>query len=170
MGSESEPVPLKSVCLDLEGWILTLEGIDGRAIRFSPVEAWHQLLSQAQAPLPAARAIEPEQSTEAKEAPGTTTISGKLKTQPKEGSPDGRGKPTATARLAYHQEGNPEAQFYYATFHGGTRPIALSLPTDSAITVMGYHRPAREADRLDSFSVVMRILKYPGQPPKGNEA
>src|SRR5712692_6395616 len=165
MGQEAEPVPLKSVHLDLEQWILTLEGSDGRTIRFSPLEAWNQLLTKAQTPLPA-QEIEPVQPPESKEN-STITVSGKLKTQPRFGSPDSRGRPTATARLAYHQEGNQEAQSYFATFHGGTREIALKLPVDSQITVLGYARPTREADRLDAFSV-MRILKYPGQQPKGN--
>ena len=57
MGQEAEPVPLKSVHLDLEDWTLTLEGTDGRAIRFSPLEALHQLLAKAQTP-PPARGIE----------------------------------------------------------------------------------------------------------------
>src|SRR5438270_514408 len=108
MGQEGEPVPLKSVHLNLEQWILTLEGSDGRAIRFSPVEAWHLLLFQAQTP-PPARENEPEQTPDSTEKPGTIVISGKLKTQPRFGSPDSRGRPTATARLAYHQEGNSEA-------------------------------------------------------------
>src|SRR5215210_3975517 len=104
MKQESEPVPLKSVHLDLVDWVLTLEGADGRAIRFSPIEALHQLLSKAQLPPPAS-ASEAEQPAESKENP-TSTISGKLKTQPKEGLADSRGRPTATARLAYHQEGH----------------------------------------------------------------
>src|SRR5438105_3707986 len=118
MGQEAEPVPLKSIHVDVAEWNITLEGTDGRAIRFSPLEAWHQLLSQAQTPLPA-REIKPEKPQESKENPGTVTISGKLKTQPKEGSPDNRGRPTATARLAYHQEGQNEAQFCFCSFHGG---------------------------------------------------
>src|SRR5438067_52586 len=117
MGSEQQPVPLKSIHLDLEEWTFTLEGTDGRAIRFSPQEALQRFLSKAHSPLPA-REIEPGQSPESKETQGTITISGKLKTQPKEGSPDKRGRPTATARLAYHQEGKNEAQLCYCSFHG----------------------------------------------------
>src|SRR4051794_15736816 len=167
MGQENEPVPLKSVHLDLEQWMLTLEGTDGRAIRFSPLEAWHQFLTQAQTPLPAPEA-EPEPPAESQENP-TTTVSGRLKTKPGIGSPDSRGRPTATARLAYHQEGNPDAQFYYCTSHGGTRDIALKLDANAPIAVLGYARPSTLPGRLDAFSV-MRIIKYPGQPPKGNEA
>src|SRR6185436_11349562 len=98
MGQEAEPIPLKSVHLDLEAWTLTVEGTDGRAIRFSPLEALHQLLAKAQTP-PPARATESPPLPEAKENPGTIAVSGKLKTQPKEGAPDARGRPTATARL-----------------------------------------------------------------------
>src|SRR3954452_21521976 len=98
MGSESEPVPLRSIHVDLEQWILTLEGTDGRAIRFSPLEVWLQFLAQAQTSLPAPEA-EPEPPSESQENP-TTTVSGKLKTKPAIASPDSRGRPTATARLA----------------------------------------------------------------------
>src|SRR5688500_18769653 len=103
MGSEHQPVLLKSIHLDLEDWVFTLEGTDGRAIRFSPLEALQQLLTKAHSPLPAP-AQAAENPKESKETPGTTTVSGKLKTQPKDGSPDSKGRPTATARLAYHQD------------------------------------------------------------------
>jgi hypothetical protein len=168
MAQESEPVPLKSINIDVVEGTIILEGTDGRAIRFTPMEALQQLLNKANTPLPAP-SQEPETTAESKETTGTITVSGKLKTQPKEGSPDRRGRPTATARLAYHQEGHKDAQFYFCTFHGGTRDIALTLPVESPISVLGYARPAKEEGRLDEFSV-MRILKYPGQQPKRNEA
>src|SRR5688572_3136918 len=109
MGSESAPVPLRSIHLDLEEWIFTLEGTDGRAIRFSPVQALQQLLTKAHSPLPPPAQAAERPNEGAKEAPGTVTVSRNLKTQPREGTPDRQGKPTATARLAYHQEGAKEA-------------------------------------------------------------
>ena len=179
MGQESEPTPAKSIHIDLENWHITLTDIDGRAIRFSPLEAWYHCLAKAQTSLPLEALtlapvqepeLEPESPPAAETQPmgnPTTTISGKLKTQPKEGNPDRRGRPTAVARLAYHQDGQNEAQFYFCTFHGGTRPIALSLPIEAPITILGYPHPApvEDEDRLDTFSV-MRILKYPGQSAK----
>lgn len=93
----------------------------------------------------------------------TVTLSGKLKSKPRQGRADGQGNPTAWARFAAHEPGTEEAHFYLATFHRHTAEIALKLLPDAALTVQGYPHPSQHKDRLDTFSVV-NIVRYPGKP------
>lgn len=92
----------------------------------------------------------------------TITVTGRLKTKPREGNPDARGNRTVFARLAVHQEGEQEAHMYLATFHRHTARIALSLSQEAQITVQGYPHSRAAERRLDTLSVV-NILNYPGR-------
>jgi hypothetical protein len=58
---------------------------------------------------------------------------------------------------------------YFATFHGGSREIALRLPEQAPISVLGYPHPAKDPDSLDTFSV-MRITTYPCKPAPPKDA
>jgi hypothetical protein len=98
----------------------------------------------------------------------TVTLSGKLKSKPRQGRADGRGNPTAWARFAGHEEGRKEAHFYLATFHRHTADIALSLPVDAALTVQGYVHPSPQPGRLDTLSVV-NIVRYPGKTSRNSQ-
>ena len=104
---------------------------------------------------------------EAREHQPTTVLSGRLLTQPREGKSDSRGKPTAWARFAAHEEGRDEAHLYSATFHRHTAAIALGLANGSPLTVEGYpHLHADPADkRLDTLSVI-NLVAYPEKPEK----
>src|SRR5215208_1079319 len=121
MGQEQQPSPLRHIHVDLESWSVILEGADGRAISFNP----RDLLAQLATSLPSSESPTLEAPvTETQERQQQVYLTGKLKTKPKEGNPDSRGRPTATARLAVHEEGIPYAKMYFATFHGGSREIA----------------------------------------------
>src|SRR5205809_507993 len=103
-------------------------------------------------------------SKEKKEAP--LTLTGRLKTQPRDGRPDAKGNPTAWARLAVHEEGRDDAHLYSATFHRHTARIALSLTKDAQVTVQGYAHTSDDPRRMDTLSVV-NLVAYPGKPDKG---
>jgi hypothetical protein len=181
MSRENEPTPrfLKSLHVDLDAKQLTLEATDQSATRLtlapegilyeylpsSPVlpAAGHEPLLAAASPEVAAP-LAPE-----KERP--ITVSGKLKSAPREGRPDSADHPTAWARFAAHEEaadGQSRAHLYLATFHGETRSIALRLGADTPLEVRGFPRPTREAGKLDGLSVV-DILRI-GQQPLKREA
>jgi hypothetical protein len=107
----------------------------------------------------------PEASTEDKDKPKPTTLQGKLKSKPREGRPDSRGKPTAWARFAAHDESDDAAHMYSATFHRHTADIALSLEKDVPLTVQGYPHETDNPDskRMGTLSVI-NVLDYPGKP------
>ncbi len=87
-----------------------------------------------------------------KEKLAPVTLTGRLKTRPKPGKPDGRGNPTAWAMLAVHEEGSPTAKMLSITFHRHTARIATSLPQDAIITADGYLRKSTDPERADSYS------------------
>jgi hypothetical protein len=120
--------------------------------------------SQPQAIEPVSPASPATASDAAKEREKTTTLSGKLKSQPKPGRNDRSGKPTAYADFAAHVEGEEKAHYYKATFHRHTRNIALKLPVEAQITVTGYPHPRESEKSTDTFSVV-NLVEYPGKPP-----
>jgi hypothetical protein len=161
MASEQQPSPLRHIHVDLENWSVILEGADGRAISFNPNLLLQRLLSPTLTELPQAEVVEEKEST--------VTLAGKLKSQPREGRPDGSGLPTAWARFAAHEEGSNQAHMYIATFHRKAREIALGLRADSQIIVEGYPHPASSPDKLDTLSVV-HIINYPGKPAPQKDA
>ena len=109
--------------------------------------------------------VEQAQETEGKEKLPTVTLTGRLKTRPKPGRPDGKGNPTAWAMLAVHEEGSHAARMLSTTFHRHTAGIATGLPQDSVITADGYVRKNPDPTKSDSYSV-FRLINYPGKPSK----
>lgn len=180
MSSETErsPVPLRAIHINLESRAVIFEAQNGLStqITLSPEGLLYALI---QPPLRSERAVEqplPDGPAEAL-APGpraekasSTVVTGRLKTQPKEGRPDNQGHPTAWARLAVHEEGLPSAHLYSATFHRASRRIALTLAVNDQITVEGYPHPSGDPaeKRLDTLSI-FRFLNYPGQPARDVE-
>lgn len=113
-------------------------------------------------PLPVSTPLDAET-----EKPKAVTLQGKLKSKPQAGRPDSRGKPTAWARFAAHEEEHDGAHLYSTTFHKHTVELALGLDKDTPLTVQGY--PHLQEDpgtkRLDTLSVI-NLLEYPGKPQK----
>ncbi|HCF99667.1 MAG TPA: hypothetical protein DEV93_03895 [Chloroflexi bacterium] len=172
---ESEPIRLTGVHLDLVHFVLTLENHDGRKAlySFAPVGTVFNASAQAVPSLTDALqepAVGPTASPDSppnqREKQPTVMLSGKLMTQPKPGRPDTRGKPTAWARFAAHEEGADEAHLYSATFHRHTTAIALGLPKGTPVTVEGYahERQDRSGKRMDTLSVI-NVVNYPGKEP-----
>lgn len=92
------------------------------------------------------------------------TLSGRLKSTPKEGRLDRQGNPTAWARLAVHEDDREDAHLYLATFHRHTVTTALGLASGAQITVDGYpHLQTDGEKRLDTLSVIA-LRAYPGKP------
>jgi hypothetical protein len=160
MGQEQQPSPLRHIHVDLESWSVILEGADGRAISFNPNLLLQRLLSPTLTDLPPAS---DEDTTQAPETNPTVTLVGKLKSQPKEGSVDGSGFPTAWARFAAHEEGARQAHMYIATFHRKTREVALGLKPENQIIIEGYPHDRSRDGKADTFSVI-HIIDYPGKP------
>ena len=93
-------------------------------------------------------------------------FTGKLKTKPKEGRRTTKGKPTAWAIFAAHDEEQEEAKIYSTSFTDSARAIALSLSQDAQITVKGYPPiPATEEGRRDRLHV-FAILNHPNKRQK----
>jgi hypothetical protein len=147
--------------MDLQELSVVLEGEDGRVITFHPGLLLQKLLS------PASPELTPAEPAEEKES--TITLSGRLKSIPKEGRVDGSGFPTAWARFAAHEAGVNQAHMYLATFHRHSREIALGLKIDAPIIVEGYPHTSTEPGKTDTLSVV-HIIDYPGKPKNPRNA
>ena len=94
------------------------------------------------------------------------TFTGKLKTKPREGRRTTKGKPTAWAIFAAHDEEQEEAKIYSTSFTESARTIALNLSQDAQITVKGYPPiPATEEGRRDRLHV-FAILNHPNKRQK----
>ena len=103
---------------------------------------------------------------EAKEEEEHIIFTGKLKTKPKEGRRTTKGKPTAWAIFAAHDDEQEEAKIYSTSFTESARNIALSLSQDAQITVKGYPPiPAAEEGRRDRLHV-FAILNHPNKRQK----
>jgi hypothetical protein len=158
MESGYDHSPLRFIHIDVKSGLTVLVGEDGRAISCNPNLLLQKLLSPASPELTPAEPVEEKEST--------VTLSGRLKSVPKEGRVDGSGFPTAWARFAAHQEGSNQAHMYLATFHRKSREIALGLKPDAHIIVECYPpHPANEPGKSDTLSVI-HIINYPGKPPK----
>lgn len=144
---------------------LTPEGVifDARTIAApAPVMAEEPAPEANPSPLPVNAPIDAET-----EKPKAVTLQGKLKSKPQAGRPDSRGKPTAWARFAAHEEEHDGAHLYSTTVHKHTVELALGLEKDAPLTVQGY--PHLQEDpgtkRLDTLSVIT-LLEQPGKPQK----
>lgn len=168
------PVPLTSIYIDLQGRSLTFT-TENQATKLTLTPAgivYQHLIGAALTERSVERLVE-EMEDEASDATAserepTVTLSGRLKSKPRQGRADGQGNPTAWARFAAHETGRQEAHFYLATFHRYTADIALQLPPDAAITVQGYPHPSQQRGRLDTLSVV-NIVRYPGKPNRSTQ-
>ena len=149
---------------------IILEAEDGTETKLTfEAEGTFSLISQVAA-LSGARITERsvdtllEQATggEGKEKLPPVTLTGRLKTRPKPGRPDGRGNPTAWAMLAVHEEGSPTARMLSTTFHRHTAAIATRLPQDAVVTADGYLKKNPDPTKSDSYSV-FRLINYPGK-------
>lgn len=170
MSNERKDILLSSIHINLKDRSITFESGDQPVAKLTL--APEGVIFEAAYGLPLPRREGELPSTSPATSPGkekeqTVTLTGKLKSQPKEGKPDSKGNPTAWARLAVHEEDEKEAHMYLASFHRHTVKVALSLPRDAQITVEGY--PHRKEDpskkRTDTLSVI-NILGYPGKKEK----
>lgn len=192
MAKEQSPrIPLTAIHINLEERAIELEDLHGTVARvdFSgetilfngqatavtrPLDFVPELTSAAttgggaseaapaRPPAPQA-AVAAEESSSEKES--TVSLTGRLKSTPKEGRADRSGNPTAWARFAAHIEGEDEPHLFLTTFHRHTARIALGLKAGSQLTVEGYPHVSDDPKRLDTFSVV-NIVSYPGKPAK----
>jgi len=112
------------------------------------------------APHPEACGSSPVQG--GKEKDSSLTLTGRLKSNPKEGRPDSAGRSTAWARFAAHEEDEDAPHLYLATFHRHTRPLVLTLKTGDQLTVEGFVHRRSSTDRLDTLSI-FAIHDYPGK-------
>lgn len=164
-------VPLTGIYIDLKNRSIELEDEQGVAARLTFASTgtilFHPSGGIESIGVAPPEAHQPGKATEPTEKECTVTLTGRLKSQPKEGKPDGRGNPTAYARLAVHQGGQGEAHVYLATFHRHATPIALSLAKDAQVTVTGYPHPSNDPSgkRMDTFSVI-NLVSYPGKQQK----
>jgi hypothetical protein len=92
-------------------------------------------------------------------------LTGRLKSKPVEGKPDGRGRPTAYARFAAHLDGSEEAWMLSTSFLAATRRIALELASNDLVTLEGYVNKNPDPEKMDRYNV-FRFLNYPGKPPR----
>lgn len=158
--SEQQPIPLSEIHVYLkDNPRIIFGGEDGTSLQLNLTP--HLLVGQLLKLLPEAQQAA-EGMMQATEKNPTVTLTGRLKTQPKEGRPDAKGRPTTVARFAAHQEGEAEAHMYFATFHRHTARIALGLAKESLITVQGYPRSTDNPNHSDNLSVV-NLLNYPGK-------
>jgi hypothetical protein len=166
---ESGPVQLRAIQIDLHERSITLEASDRTAVRltYSPSGVLYELLGAAASAEDVARELRTESGTVAtQEKQPTVTVTGKLKSQPRQGEPDQSGNPTAWAKLAVHDEGSDQAKLYSTTFHRHTARLALSLRRDDRVTVTGYTRSSKNPERMDSLSV-FAFVAYPGKRDGG---
>jgi hypothetical protein len=185
---EGERIALTRVEFDIAGRSITLEAGDKPIARltFSSGTIYFQtpalslsgdaistaelpggIPSPDDAPVAEDRTIDAEVSQE-RERP--VVLSGRLKSKPREGRPDGRGNPTAWARLAAHEDGDEKARLYSTTFHRHTARIALGLDLNAPITVQAYRHLYDDPERMDTLSVI-NIVAYPGKAlaPQNND-
>jgi hypothetical protein len=167
---ESHRTTLSGIRVDLKDRSVTFETENKPVakIAIAPEGVVFEILRADAAPsVPPSIAREEAPAASRSEREKTVSLTGRLKSQPKEGKADSRGNPTAWARLAVHEEGREDAHLYLATFHRHTAPIALTLPREVQITVEGYPHPSSDpaGTRLDTLSVI-KLVNYPGKPEK----
>lgn len=164
---ESQVARLTAIHVDLVGRSITFEAGREAATKLTltPEGITYELIA-ASGPAITERSVERLQgAAEGKEREPIATLTGRLKTQPKEGRADRNGKPTSWAKFAVHEEGRDDARMYSTTFHRHTAAIALGLPRDALVTLQGYVRESKNPQRMDSLSV-FNLLAYPGKPGK----
>ncbi|GEM_PF-2459365 len=174
MPEKAEGLPLSAIHIDLAEGSITLEAenkpvaklvFSSGTIYFNSPEQKGEGPAVPEEIPQSDYAQEPKQipsEQEAQEKEKTVTLTGKLKTKPKQGRIDNSGYPTAYAKFAAHEEGDERSHIYLASFYRATANIALNLNRESQITVQGYPHLREDPKKMDTFSVV-RILNYPGR-------
>jgi hypothetical protein len=177
---EQEPIPISNIRIGLSDQSITFESDNAELARLTYTEGklyFQRPILTAEAPTSLPESGEGERAdgdvpplscledAEHSEKQRPLVLQGRLLGQAREGKPDSRGRRTAWARFAAHQEGSENAVIYSATFHRSSAPQALSLPPDSRAVVQGYVHPSSdpEGGRLDSISV-FRFLRQRNEP------
>lgn len=167
---EGRAIALTAIQIDLANRSITFEAEHKPVARLSlgPEGIIFEALSMPASAAPSPELPSSQEASPSKEKEKTVILTGKLKAKPKEGKPDRRGRPTAYARLAAHEEGQEDPHLYLATFHRHTTKIALSLAKDAQLTVEGYPHLSGDPSgkRMDTLSVI-NIVQYPGKLQKG---
>lgn len=156
---------LRRLVIDFHSGTIDLEGENGDSFRFNVVrETVVSVAPTSGNELPRATQNDVPSSTHeadaetaqkpAAESSGQKTVrlAGRLKSTPRPGRPDGRGRPTAWAKLAVHEDGRDSARMFSTTFHGGTANKALTLAVETVVVVDGYLRVSDDPKRMDAFS------------------
>lgn len=152
---------LRRLTIDFHAGTIEIEGADGSCYRLKVVPESVVAVS-SEAPV----SLAPEAPAQALPENGgqrTTRLVGRLKSTPREGRPDSRGRPTAWAKLAVHEEGRDSARMFSATFHAATTSKALALSSDAQVIVEGYVRPSDDPKRMDAVSVFSLIVPTANQ-------
>ncbi len=155
---EGYHIRLSGFHVDLENKAIRLEaaGEPFAQLRYEPQDG--SIIFESPRTLPAQSAAD---TTEQEQH---VVFTGKLKTTPKEGRRTTKGKPTAWAIFAAHDEEQEEAKIYSTSFTESAREIALRLSQEAQITVKGYPPiPATEEGKRDSLHV-FAILNHPKKP------
>src|SRR3990172_4097015 len=110
--NNENPLALSAIHIDLKERSITFEAenktVAKLALAASGTLYFHSV-DQARAEEPAlADPPETKATPAVQERHPTITVTGRLKTKPREGNPDARGNRTVFARLAVHQEGEQE--------------------------------------------------------------
>lgn len=152
---------LRRLTIDFHAGVIEIEGADGSCYRLKAVP--ESVVETVATPSVDSAAEATEPATGASGGQRTVRLVGRLKSTPREGRPDGRGRPTAWAKLAVHQEGRESAHMYSATFHAATTSKVLALAADSQIIVEGYIRASNDPSRMDALSVFSLVAPTSGQ-------
>jgi hypothetical protein len=155
---------LRRLVIDFHAGTIEIEGADGSCYRLKV--APDSVASGG----PLTTDVPPLETTAPPAAESGTQrmvrLVGRLKSTPREGRPDGRGRPTAWAKLAVHEEGRDSARMHSATFHAATTNKVLALPVDAQIIVEGYVRPSDDPRRMDALSVFTLMVPTANQPDR----
>lgn len=150
MPKEQEGIPLTAIHINLEDNRIEFEDSHGTIATVS-FPALGTIYFDEGRP---ERSVSGASAPEERERAQTVTLTGRLRTEPRQGRPDRSGNPTAYARFSAHREGEEGPHDYIATFHRHTVQIALGLRRDAQIAVEGYPHPSGSDRRQDTFSVI----------------
>lgn len=157
---------LRALRIDFYAGTITLESADGTTVEFKVVREsmmsiepspGNEVPSAAQHDVPTSGPVADTAPT-GSSTQKTVRLVGKLKSTPRAGRPDGKGRPTAWAKLAVHEDGRDGARMFSTTFHGSTTNKALALLTDTIVIVEGYLRLSDDPKRMDAFSAFNVII------------
>ncbi len=177
MSKEQESIRVTTIRIALEDQSVTLDSSTGplAKLTFSSGSIYFQAAAESPSGAPISDAIslggprshdtsptvaDPEDIEPQEEKQRPVVLQGRLLGRVREGRPDSRGRKTAWARFAAHEDGQDKPHLYSATFHRGSAAGVLALPADSRLVVEGYVHQSNdpEGERMDTLSV-FRLLK-----------